>query len=119
MARFDDIIDGKGEYREIRADGVPLYAIKAIADPIRCADGTTISVQGSSMHYCTPRRDHGPYTHVEIGYPDVDPPPAWAAYADGEYPSDVYGYVPVELVREYIEAHGGEAPPADTGEDAE
>jgi hypothetical protein len=94
--RLDDIISGN--------------RIKHNAEHIRCIDGTELSVQASSTHYCAPRTDTGPYTHVEVGYPSATPPRAWAGYADGEYPDvDVYGYVPVDLVREYIEAHGGEA----------
>ena len=102
---FDEIIAGKRTGFTL-PDTDTFY--KDIAEPIRCADGTKVSVQASHMHYCKPRDDIGPYTHVEVGYPDVDPPESWAEYGDGDYPSSVYGYVPVELVREYIAAHGGE-----------
>jgi len=83
------------------------------APRIICMDGTELSVQASSHHYCIPRTG-GPYTHVEVGYLSDDHPPTWADYADGEYPTTVYGCVPVELVREYVEAHGGEATEATT-----
>ena len=84
------------------------HTFKDLHDKIRCADGTVLSVQASHTHYCTPRLDYGPYSHVEVGYPTADPPETWRTYADGEYPSTVYGYVPVELVREFIDSHGGE-----------
>ncbi len=74
---------------------------------IQCKDGTTLSVQASQSHYSTPRQDKGPYTHVEVGFPSVTPPASWKPYADGDYPSDVYGWVPLEAVAAFIESHGG------------
>lgn len=80
-----------------------------------CADGTSLSVQASAFLYCIPRDDEGPYTHVEVGFirdandKALAPPDAWRKYADGGFPSDVYGYVPIELVDEFINSHGGSA----------
>jgi hypothetical protein len=74
---------------------------------LTCQDGTTLSVQASYAHYCLPRGDEAPYDAVEVGYPSVTPGPEWAPYQDGS----VYAYVPVELVREFIEQHGGEVTP--------
>ena len=80
------------------------YKCKGIADSVECADGTTVSVQASQFHYCTPRTDKGPYTHVEV----------WLATApvtefdyDKEYPS---AYIPIEKVVEFIDNHGGFKP---------
>jgi hypothetical protein len=77
---------------------------------ILCADGTTISVQASAGHYCTPRDGVGPYTTVEVGYPSA-PWPEAVEYKEGDdsvADSDaVFGYVPVVLVEAYIAAHGG------------
>jgi len=76
---------------------------------IECQDGTTLSVQVGDYLYCTPRNSEGPWTHVEVGFPDVIPPDSWKEYADcseDERPS-IYAYVPVALVEEYIAAHGG------------
>ena len=77
------------------------YKYKDTADHVECADGATISVQASHFHYCTPRGDRGPYTHVEV----------WLATApvtefdyDEEEPS---AYVPIEKVVEFIDNHGG------------
>lgn len=36
-----------------------------------CRDGFTMSVQASHTHYCSPRNDYGPYTHVEIDCPST------------------------------------------------
>ena len=80
---------------------------------IICKDGTSLSVQASETHYCTPRDNGGDYYQKEVGYiKDVDnkalvPPDSWRTFADGVFPSDVYGYVPTTLIEEFIEAHGG------------
>ena len=44
-------------------------AHKKVQPQIRCRDGFRVSVQASRDHFCTPRDDHGPCTHVEVGYP--------------------------------------------------
>ena len=82
----------------------------AVVSEVTCVDGTTISVQASETHYCVPRSNDGGWTHVDVGYPSVRPPDSWAEYAEEwDTPTEtVYGYVPIELVREYIELHGGE-----------
>lgn len=76
---------------------------------IRCADGLELSVQASSTHYCYPRADGlAEYYQVEVGFPDR------VLYALLPYAEDpenltetVYGWVPVEVVNEIIEQHGG------------
>ena len=81
---------------------------------ITCADGFTISVQGSSYSYATPREDNPPngYTHVECGFPSTTPKTdGLRAYAElcgtQDYTETVYGYVPVEIVQAELDAHGG------------
>lgn len=104
---------------------------------ITCTDGFAMSVIAGGGTYCTPcpalcgcafgrpvgtfsgmgeaSHDYsGPYTHVEVGFPSQRPEPwdfGWDRYA--EDPQDptgtVYGYVPVDMVRDVIAAHGGEA----------
>jgi hypothetical protein len=95
---------------------------------VRCVDGFSLSVIAGEGTYCAPRPDRygglgdapgdypGPYTAVEVGYPSERPEPwdepgGWRSYAeDGNDPTEtVYGYVPVELVRALIAAHGGES----------
>ena len=65
------------------------------------------------FHYSTPRSNYGPYRQVEVGFPSPAPPESWREYCDGEFddsPSDtVYGYIPIELVVEFINEHGGMA----------
>jgi hypothetical protein len=78
-------------------------------DRVVCADGAEVSIQASRTHYCTPRDDDGPYTHIEAGFPTVAPPQSWMEFCEStDAPCDtVYGYMPVELVHEFINAHGG------------
>ena len=75
---------------------------------IKCVDGTTLSVQASSGHYCRPRSNHGPYTEVEIGYPSI-PILECIEYAESKehLTSTVYAFVPIGLVVEFITNHGG------------
>jgi hypothetical protein len=91
---------------------------------VRCADGYTLSVIAGEGCYCTPRPDRhggfghtpggypGPYTHVEVGFPSAQPEPwdRWREFCGSpDKPTGtVYAYVPVELVRELVAAHGGE-----------
>lgn len=81
---------------------------------VECQDGTTLSVQVGSHTYCTPRNDKGPYTAVEVGFvAHVDGtrrtmPAEWLDYAeDGTATSDVFSYVPVVLVDQFIQSCGG------------
>lgn len=91
--------------------GQPVSARGWCMPAIKCADGTTLSVQASNYHYCTPRDDNGPWTAVEVGFPSVQPPDTWTQYCeDSTKPTDtVYACVPVSLVREFIAEHGMEA----------
>ena len=111
---------------------------------IVCNDGSTVSIQGSHGHYCSPRDDFGPYDTVEAGFPSVKPPESWREYSEGKWSNwltsawenrymifyliknkrfshaihrylnfkhnstrTVYGYMPVELVNEFMDAHDG------------
>jgi hypothetical protein len=80
----------------------------SIRPAIECSDGFKVSVQASKTHYCRPRINHGPYSHVELGFPSekVD---EWMEWAETpESPTDtVYGWVPVEVVESVLEQHGG------------
>lgn len=106
----------------IAAEGTDLGLPSTRSRPsngITCADDTTVSVVAHYGAYCAPRPEHfasdppvDGYTHVEVGFPSVRPEPwsQWVEYVeDEEHPTEtVYGRVPVGLVREFLEAHGGE-----------
>ncbi|RMH18797.1 MAG: hypothetical protein D6698_06510 [Gammaproteobacteria bacterium] len=81
---------------------------KLVKPQITCTDGFKISIQASRGHYCIPRNDVGPYTHVEVGYPS-EPDPLLAEYAEDpvELTLTVYPYVPVGIVQQVIDKHGG------------
>ena len=75
--------------------------------PILCKDGFSVFIQASEAHRCEPRDNNGPYTAVELGYPNrVDS--LITAYAENEeYLNTVYPCVPVEIVDALIAKHGG------------
>jgi len=77
------------------------YDYKILAERVVCKDGTTISVQASAFHYCTPRNNSGPYTHVEVWCASVMP-------TEFDYDEDgPTAQVPIELVAQFIDNHGG------------
>lgn len=79
-----------------------------VKNPLTCADGFTMSVQASHFHYCEPRKDRGPHTKFEVGFPS-EVEPLLMDYA--ENPDDptqtVYGWVPADIVDQVIAKHGG------------
>ena len=89
---------------------LPMGGAKYFKYPrVVCADGFSVSVQGHSSAYCSPREDLAEkYSMVELGYPS-QPDELIAEYSeDSDRPTDtVYGYVPVSVVSELIEKHGG------------
>lgn len=92
---YEDTIRGR-DYAGMR---------KAIVENVVCKDGTKLSVQASEGHYCQPRNNQGPWHEVEVGYP-TDEPDGWEQYSDGD---SIYGRVPVSVVQDFINQHGGEA----------
>jgi hypothetical protein len=69
-----------------------------------CKDGATMSVQASAFHYSFPRDNGGNYLTVEVGFPS-HPFTLAEEYRDGD--CDVFAYVPVQLVVDWVESHGG------------
>lgn len=98
-----------GEYwRNAWAGILPMRQVR----PIVCADGLELSVQASSGHYCTPRKDLGPWTMVEVGFPTQRVEELMQYAEDPTKPTEtVYGWVPVEVVEQIVIAHGGLAQP--------
>lgn len=75
---------------------------------VKCKDGFRISVQASRTHYCTPKSNEGPWTHVECAYPSEVPHLIMEYCEHKDTPTgSIYGFVPVELVEQLIEGHGG------------
>lgn len=77
---------------------------------MKCKDGFTMSVQASSGHYCRPQKDEGPWSAVEVGFPsefeELLMPYKERARHDPPTKA-VYAWVPVEVVENVIEKHGG------------
>jgi len=98
--------------RELKGNGYCYYS-KVQAPRVECKDGTTLSVQASETHYCSPRENNpGWYNTVEVGFPSIAPPETWEEYFDGDWENgdrtaSVYGYIPVDLVEAFIVEHGG------------
>lgn len=80
------------------------YPFKDVLPSLKCVDGTTLSVQASENHYSTPRENVGPYTEVEVWCIRATTPIAPQFDYDDSDPS---GYVPIEAVVQFIDAHGG------------
>lgn len=114
----------------------PGHYYQEVRPRIVCNDGYSVSVQASEHAYCEPRytqwqsedrwhvingnyyssskiprnfrTDHfTPYESVELGYPSEADELIYE-YAEGnDYTGTVYGYVPVKIVEQLIEKHGG------------
>jgi len=80
---------------------------------IKCVDGFGMSVQARSSAMCKPKRtmSDGDYTHVEIGFPTMKEELImeyiYNFFAEPDPTDAVYGYVPIEIVDQVIEKHGG------------
>jgi len=88
----------------------------SIRPRVYCADGVSLSIQASEYAYCHPRQRYNrhwtTYVSVEVGYiydentQPFSPPDIWREYQSGN--DEIWAYVPVSVVEEFIEAHGGE-----------
>ncbi len=74
----------------------------------------TVSIQASDVHYCQPLAvlEFHHYTSFEVGMPTLtyETSRLLMPYGDGDNSreaSEIYGYVPCEVVQEYIELMGG------------
>ena len=95
-------------FRDYEGFGLPDKSGYPRADRIVCKDGFSLSVQASQGAYCTPRDNIGPWSKVEVGFPSSAPELIGQWAEDPDHPTDtVYGYVPIKLVEELIELHGG------------
>lgn len=79
-----------------------------VRNHLECNDGTTLSVQASESHYCTPRRNQPEvheYSKVEVWCVSKPVPDSWYEYGDPE--DNPYAYIPVSMVEEFIDSCGG------------
>lgn len=74
-----------------------------VVPALRFANGLDLSVQASSIHYCSPRADEGPWSRFEVGQADHRLFPELRGYrGDPEDRRDVHGYVPREVIEAII-----------------
>lgn len=81
-------------------------SILVVREEAVCKDGFSMSVQASETHYCSPRRNGlklSQYESVEVGFPSA-PEPLLDEFGDD---GGVYGWVPVQVVLQIIQKHGG------------
>jgi hypothetical protein len=50
------------------------FTFSNVRPRVTFADGTSVSIQASSFHYCSPRTNEGPWDEVEIGFPSRELP---------------------------------------------
>ena len=86
---------------------IPGVENSTVRPSVRCADGTTLSVQASDFHYCSPQNNDGPYTSVEVWCVYATCAPYADFFYDEGDQDGPWGYVSVEKVAEFIAAHGG------------
>ena len=76
-----------------------------------CNDGFSMSVQAHKHSYCSPRvnpEETDCYDKVEVGFPSDREELLMEYVEDYDNPTDtIYAYVPVKVVQEVIEKHGG------------
>lgn len=87
-----------------------IFGTAALRPEAVCADGFTLSIQASGMHYCRPSKDlqDGDYSEVELGNLSETVEEFLPFAEDDEAPlATVYGYVPVEIVDAVLAEHGG------------
>ena len=75
---------------------------------IKCEDGFEFSCQASFCSYCTPDCETGPWTHFELGFPNMSDELIFPFAEDENNLTDtVYPYVPEKIILSLIKKHGG------------
>lgn len=74
---------------------------------ITCRSGAQFSTQASETHYCSPKENVGPYFSVEMFGLKLSPDNQALLSDLNSAGSDIYGYVPVDVVVEMINREGG------------
>ena len=86
--------------------------LRDVVGRMELADGSSLSVQASGFHYCSPKEATGPWDMVEVGFPSK----RWNSLS--KYREDwkttirnnVFAFVPVRVVNAIIHRAGGFAP---------
>ena len=84
------------------------YVIQVLRPKVVCNDSFSISIQASETHYCEPRQNKiSNYKSVELGNPSAEEELIRDYAEDDNLTDTVYGWVPVEIVDQLLEKHGG------------
>jgi len=75
-------------------------AYRRLHPRITLDDGTELSVQASSSHYCSPKDDVGPYVSLEVLIEVGKPCPSWGNHQP-------YGWVSIRKLECLIARRGG------------
>ena len=79
--------------------------------PFTCNNGLTFGLQTTELNYCSPRTDNGPWSEVEIGFPNREVEKLMPFAEDKNRPTEtVYGWVPMNSIMEIITDNGGLIP---------
>ncbi len=105
--QFTSMLGGMRRHRD--------YTVDRVFPRMECADGFSMSAQGHSGAYSSPRDDFAKsYSAVEVGFPSEREELLMEYAEEPERPTEtVYGYVPVSVVIAVIEKHGGLKPAAE------
>lgn len=88
-------------------NGISLNTKNYLFEELKLKDGLSLSVQASDGHMCSPRgtiMNNSEYEEVEVYSHGVYVNELLHFCSESEF---VYGYVPVELMEELVEKHGG------------
>ena len=85
------------------------FEVQRTRPAVVCKDGFSVSIQAGECLYCSPRDNRAKeYECVELGFPSEKEELIMDYAEDCDKPTDtVYGFVPVEIVDEMLEKHGG------------
>ena len=81
--------------------------MKAINPRTVCKNQISLSIQDRDGTYSEP------YVSAEVGFikdvngKAVSPPDSWREFAESGFPSNVYAFVPLALIEEFIKSNGG------------
>ena len=113
--KINEFIKNNLEVKVLNKDPLMKHMMTSSRLPhIVCTDGFTMSVQVGYSLYSTPKKVAKRYSEVEIGYPS-EHEPLIEEYAecftfeelDIDFTDTIYPYVPVKIVDNVLEKHGG------------
>ena len=98
-----------GEVEQYLIDTYDIDNEHQVRKSITCKDGFFISVQGGTkFHYCNPRMKINSYEEVELGFPSEEDELIMEYAEDKDRPTEtVYPWVPIKIVEQLIQKHGG------------